>query len=285
MADRRTLASKVSAKGVTLHTGVPAGLHLWPAPVDAGIRFRRTDLPGTSDIPALWSHVAETRLGTVLRNDDGASVGMVEHLLAALAGAEVDDCLIEVDGPEPPVLDGDALSYLALIDRAGTTIANAAREGIVLRRTVEAASDSASAKLLPSERTEYFVEIDFASAAIGRQSFGCILTPDVFRREIAPAHTFGFLHEAERLRKLGYGRGADLTNTLVIDRDALINPELKRFPDEYVRHKILDAIGDLKLAGMPICARYEGRRPSHTLNNQLLHALFADPANYEIVAP
>jgi UDP-3-O-[3-hydroxymyristoyl] N-acetylglucosamine deacetylase len=284
MADRRTLASKVSAEGKTLHTGVPARLHLWPALAGAGIRFRRSDLPGTADIPALWSHVAETKLGTVLRGDDGASVGMVEHLLAALAGAEIDDCLIEVDAPEPPVLDGDALSYLLLIERAGIGIADGASERIVLQQLVEAVSGSASARLLPADRPEFSVEIDFDSSAIGRQSFTCMLSPETFRREIAPAHTFGFLKEAEQLRAMGYGRGADLTNTLVIDGDRLLNPELKRFPDEYARHKILDAIGDLKLAGMRIDARYEGRRPGHSLNNQLLRALFADPANYDIAS-
>jgi UDP-3-O-[3-hydroxymyristoyl] N-acetylglucosamine deacetylase len=284
MAGRRTLASKVSAQGITLHTGVRARLQLWPAPPGAGIRFHRADLSGTSDIPALWSHVAETRLGTVLKSHDGASVGMVEHLLSALAGAEIDDCLIEVDGPEPPVLEGDALSYLSLIESAGTTSAEEARERIVLRKTVEVASGPANAKLVPSERAEYAVEIDFQSAEIGHQEFHCVLSPEVFRREIAPAHTFGFLHEAEQLRAAGYGRGADLTNTLVIDGDRLLNPMLKRFPDEYARHKILDAIGDLKLAGRPISARYQGKRPGHALNNQLLHALFAQPDNYEIVA-
>jgi UDP-3-O-[3-hydroxymyristoyl] N-acetylglucosamine deacetylase len=284
MANRRTLASKASAEGVTLHTGVPARLHLWPALPGAGIRFRRSDLPGTADIPALWSHVAETKLGTVLRGDDGASVGMVEHLLAALAGAEIDDCLIEVDAPEPPVMDGDALSYLNLIDKAGIATTDGPKERIVLRRSVEAVLGLASAKLLPATKPEFSVEIDFNSSEIGRESFACSFSLETFRREIAPAHTFGFLHEAEQLRAMGYGRGADLTNTLVIDGDTLLNPELKRFPDEYARHKILDAIGDLKLAGYAICARYEGRRPGHSLNNQLLRALFADPANYDIVA-
>lgn len=284
MADRRTLGSKVSAEGVTLHTGVRVRLDLWPAVAEAGIRFRRIDLPGTAEIPAMWSHVADTRLGTVLRGDDGASVGMVEHLLSALAGADIDDCLIEVDAPEPPVMHGDALSYLELIDKAGITAVEGARERIVLRKPVTAAAGSASARLLPAENAEYFVEIDFKSAEIGHQSFACVLSPDTFRRDIAPAHTFGFLHEAEQLRAAGYGRGADLSNTLVIDGDRLMNPGLKRFPDEYARHKILDAIGDLKLAGKAICARYEGSRPGHALNNQLLRALFADPSNYDIVA-
>jgi len=138
--------------------------------------------------------------------------------------------------------------------------------------------------LLPARRREFFFEIDFASAAIGRQSFEFAFTRQGFRREIAPARTFGFFEEAEQLRAAGYGRGADLTNTLVVKADALMNPGLQRFEDEFVRHKILDAIGDLALAGAPLLARFEGRRSSHALNNQLLRTLFSDPANYELAA-
>jgi len=316
-AARLTLAREVQAKGVALHAGVEATLKLRPAPPPAtgsdsptyrhlplkgggstrpelvegrvpgggqspgGIQFQRLDLPGTAPFLALWSNVADTRLGTVLKSTDGATAGVVEHLLAALAGAEIDDCIVELDGPEPPALDGDSLSYLKLIDSAGTR-PQGARDLIRVKQPVTVTSGSASAKLLPSPRREFFFEIDFPTAAIGRQSFELILTPESFKRDIAPARTFGFFKEAEQLRAAGYGRGADLQNTLVIDGDTLMNPGLLRFPDEYVRHKILDAIGDLALAGRPILARFEGRRSSHTLNNQLLRALFSNPANYDI---
>jgi UDP-3-O-[3-hydroxymyristoyl] N-acetylglucosamine deacetylase len=213
-----------------------------------------------------------------LRSGD-ASIGMVEHLLAALAGADIDDCLIEVDGPEPPVLDGDALSYLVLIEKAGIAVNAGTRLIIELLKPVVVTSGPARARLLPAPHAEYAVEIEFVSAAIGRQSFAHALSHADFRREIAPARTFGFLADAEKLRAAGFGRGADLTNTLVLDGDALINPDLSRFPDEFVRHKLLDAIGDMKLSGHPLRARYEASRPSHTLNNQLLRALFADPEN------
>jgi len=281
MANRRTLASEVHIKGVTLHAGVPAQLRLRSSPPGSGILFQRADLEGTAPIPALWSCVAETRLGTVLRGADGASVGVVEHLLAALAGAEIDDCLIEIDGPEVPVLAGDALSYLDLIDAAGVQ-AQGARKTIRVKKEVTAVSGAASAVLLPARTREFFFEIDFKSRAIGRQSFEFTFTPQAFRRDIAPARTFGFFEDAEQLRTAGYGRGADLTNTLVVKADAVMNPELQRFENEFVRHKILDAIGDLALAGAPLLARFEGRKSSHALNNQLLRTLFSDPSNYEL---
>jgi UDP-3-O-[3-hydroxymyristoyl] N-acetylglucosamine deacetylase len=284
MAKRRTLAGEVFAEGVTLHAGVPVHLHLSPADPGTGIKLRRTDIVGAPWIEALWSNVSDARLGTVLGPTGGNGVGVVEHLLAALSGAEIDDCLVEVDASEPPILDGDALSFLRLIDSAGVCETEAPREAIRVLRPVEATGGVASARLLPAARAEFAFEIEFTSSAIGRQTFECALNAENFRREIAPARTFGFLHEAEQLRRAGYGRGADLSNTLVIDGDALMNPKLQRFPDEFVRHKILDAVGDLKLAGAPVIGRFEGRRSSHALNNALLRALFADDRNFERVA-
>jgi UDP-3-O-[3-hydroxymyristoyl] N-acetylglucosamine deacetylase len=281
MAGRQTLAREVSVQGVTLHSGVPSRLRLLPAAPGTGIEFKRADLKGSAPIPALWSSVSETRLGTVLRGSDGSSVAVVEHLMSALSGAEIDDCTIEVEGPEPPILDGDALSFLVAIDRAGTR-EQGTREAIRLNRPLEVGSTSASVRLLPAERPEFYFEIEFESTAIGRQAFSCVLDRDTFRRDIAPARTFGFLKEAEELRAAGFGRGADLSNTLVIDGDTLMNAPLQRFRDEFVRHKILDAVGDLKLAGLLVIARFEGRKSSHMLNNQLLRALFSDPANYRI---
>ena len=281
MASRHTLAREVSVQGVTLHAGVPSRLRLLPAAPGAGISFKRADLERSAPIPALWSNVAETRLGTVLRGADGSSIRVVEHLMSALSGAGIDDCMIEVEGPEPPILDGDALSFLVIIDEAGTR-AQGTRDAIRLNRPVEVTSASASAKLLPAEKPELYFEIEFPSAVIGRQEFSCTFDRETFRREIAPARTFGFLKEAEQLRAAGFGRGADLTNTLVIDGDTLMNASLQRYKNEFVRHKILDAVGDLKLAGFPVIARFEGRKSSHTLNNQLLRALFADPANYRV---
>jgi len=276
---RRTLAREIACEGITLHAGVTAHMTLKPAAPDTGIVFRRRDLLGAADIPALWSHVAETRLGTVIASGT-ARAGVIEHVMAALSGAEIDDCIVEINAAEPPILDGDALSYLALIENAGTRDQAGSRHTIRILKEVKVESGGASAALLPSDRAEHFFEIVFESRAVGHQTYDFVFSPAAFRAEIAPARTFGFAHEAEALRKVGLAKGADLTNTLVIDGDALINAGLQRFPDEFVRHKILDAVGDLSLAGAPIIGRYEGRRAGHTLNNALLRALFADEANF-----
>src|ERR1700680_940727 len=207
MVRRRTLAREIFAEGVTLHTGVPVHMRLLPAAAKTGIRFGRSDLTGSAPIPALWSKVAETKLGTVLKGADGATVGVTEHLLAALSGAGIDDCMIEIDGPEPPVLAGDALSFLSLIDEAGTRELNHPRQSIRLRREIEIVSGAASARLVPSAVFYFFFEIEFPSSALRLHILTFAFDEMSFRREIAPARTFGFLQEAEELRRAGYGRG------------------------------------------------------------------------------
>ncbi len=254
---------------------------LGPAEPRAGIVFRRSDL-GNQGIPASYDSVAETRLGTVIECN-GVKVGVVEHLMAAVAGAEIDDLLVTLNGPEPPILDGDALSYLRLIDKVGIADLSAPRESIKLLRSVHVEQGDSHAALHPCETRKFDFEIDFASAAIGRQRFSWTFSREGFAKEIAPARTFGFLHELDALNKVGLGRGASLDNTLAIDGDKILNADLMRFPDEFVRHKVLDAVGDLALAGAPIIGRFEGSRSGHALNNQLLRALFADPANYSRV--
>jgi UDP-3-O-[3-hydroxymyristoyl] N-acetylglucosamine deacetylase len=278
---RRTLARKVATEGVALHSGTCVRMTLAPAEPQTGVIFRRSDLDGR-DIAARYDRVTETRLGTVIA-ENGASIGVIEHLMAAIAGAEIDDVIVTVDGPEPPILDGDALSYLRLIDEAGTVDAPASRELIIVLRPVQVEQGDAQAALHPSEARQFDFEIDFSSPAIGKQKFRWAFSRDGFETEIAPARTFGFVHELEVLNKAGLGRGASLENTLAIDGDKILNADLMRFPDEFVRHKILDAIGDLALAGAPIVGRFGGRRSGHALNNQLLRALFADATNYRRV--
>lgn len=255
---------------------------LSPAEAGAGIIFRRSDLGGPA-IPATYDRVGETRLGTVIDDGAGASVAVIEHLMAALAGCEIDDVVVTLDGPEPPILDGDALSYVRLIEAAGMVETRGTREVIKVLRPVEVAKGEASAALYPSKKREFEFKIEFQSSAIGRQTYSWSFSSEGFARDIAPARTFGFVHELEALNRSGLGRGASLENTLAIDGDRLLNATLLRFSDEFVRHKILDAIGDLALAGAPILGRFEGRRSGHALNNQLLRTLFADPANYERV--
>jgi UDP-3-O-[3-hydroxymyristoyl] N-acetylglucosamine deacetylase len=275
---RRTLASDVTVVGTALHAGGRVRMTLSPAAPGTGIVFRRSDLE--ADIPARYDAVSETNLGTVVSRD-GASVGVIEHLMAAAAGAEIDDLLVILDGPEPPILDGDALSYLTLLESAGFKTQTAPRRAIKVLKRVEVAHKDATAALVPADALEYDMEIDFPqTAAIGHQHFHLAFSREAFRREIAPARTFGFLHELDMLRKMNRGHGASLDNTLAIDGDAVVNASLMRFPDEFVRHKILDAVGDMALAGAPLIARFEGRRSGHGLNNALLRALFADGANH-----
>lgn len=252
---------------------------LLPAASGTGVVFRRADLKCHA-IPARYDHVTETRLGTVIAEEKGESVGVVEHLMAAIAGAEIDDLLVDVDGPEPPILDGDALSYLKLLDQAGTRIQNGAPKTIKVLKRVDAVGGNARAALLPAGQREFDFDIEFSTPAIGKQHLTWQFSASAFRRDIAPARTFGFLSELEGLRRAGMGRGASLENTLAIDGDAVVNARLMRFRDEFVRHKILDAVGDLALAGGPVIGRFEGIRSGHAINNALLRSLFADPANY-----
>ena len=256
---------------------------LMPGATGAGIVFRRTDL-GDREVIARYDHVRGTQLGTVIGDDRGATVGVVEHLMAALAGAEIDDVLVSVDGPEPPILDGDASSYLRMIDEAGVTESAVPRRVIRVLKQISVERGDARATLSPSVTRIFDFEIVFPSAVIGTQRFTWEFSPEGFRRDIAPARTFGFTHELDALLRSGLGRGASLENTLAIQDDCVVNGALMRYPDEFVRHKILDALGDLALAGAPIVGHFEGRRSGHALNNALLHALFSDTSNYEEIS-
>jgi UDP-3-O-[3-hydroxymyristoyl] N-acetylglucosamine deacetylase len=276
MTPRRTVAHPVTATGNALHAGVPVTMTLSPAATGSGIVFRRGDL--NVDIPARYDLVHETRLGTVI-GEGSARVGVVEHLMAAAAGAEIDDLLVTLDGPEPPILDGDALSYLSLLESAGIQEHTQARTVIKVLRPVTVESGDARAALLPDDSRSYSYELSFP--VIGEQFYAFAFSRAGFKAEIAPARTFGFLKELEALNKMDLAKGASLANTLALDDHGVVNREHQRFADEFVRHKILDAIGDLALAGAPVIARFEGRKSGHSTNNALLRALFSDPRNYE----
>lgn len=277
MNARHTIARPVCVQGIALHAGVPVNMRLLPAVAGAGIVFRRTDLG--IDIPARYDLVAETRLGTVLVSGD-ARVGVVEHLLAACAGNEIDDLIVELDGPEPPILDGDALSYLDLLkDRVALDVP---RMAIKLLKPVTVVQGDAQASLLPADAPSFFYALDYA--VIGQQQMDFACSRDGFRKTIAPARTFGFMKELEGLHQMKLALGASLDNTLALDDTGVINRERQRFPDEFVRHKILDAIGDMALAGAPLIARFEGRKSGHGTNNALLRALFGDPTQFTHLA-
>jgi UDP-3-O-[3-hydroxymyristoyl] N-acetylglucosamine deacetylase len=276
MTPRRTLAHPVTATGTALHAGVPVTMTLSPAAGGSGIVFRRTDLG--IDIAARYDLVSETRLGTVI-GQGSAKIGVVEHLMAAAAGAEIDDLLVSLDGPEPPILDGDALSYLALLESAGVKEHDQLRTAIKVLKPVTVESGDAIASLLPDFALSYSYELSFP--VIGEQYYAFAFSRAGFKAEIAPARTFGFLNELEALNKMDLAKGASLANTLALDDHGVVNRDRQRFADEFVRHKILDAIGDMALAGAPLIARFEGRKSGHATNNALLRALFSDPSNYE----
>ena len=278
---RRTLASEITVAGTALHAGGTVTMTLAPAPSGHGIVFRRTDR-NNLEVMARYDNVGETRLGTVIA-DGEVTVGVIEHLMAAVAGAGLDDLLVAVNGPEPPILEGDALCYLSLIDKAGVREQRGARRAMKILKPVTAEQGDASCALQPADILSFEFEIEFPTKAIGRQSYAFPFSLEGFAREIAPARTFGFMRELEALNKMNLARGASLENTLAIDGDEVVNVERMRFPDEFVRHKILDAIGDMALAGAPLIGRFEGRKSGHALNNALLRNLFADPGNYEFV--
>ena len=281
MSARHTIAREISTSGIALHAGVTVHMTLAPAPAGQGVVFVRNDLGG-KQIPARYDLVGETRLGTVIQQD-GASVGVIEHLMAAVAGAAIDDLTVTLDGPEPPILDGDGLSYLMLLQKAGLKSLDVPRHAIEVLKPVSVTQKDATASLDPATATSYEFEIDFAAAAIGRQSFALDFSPAAFAQGIAPARTFGFVKDLEGLRAVNLAHGATLENTLALDDQGVVNKDLMRFPDEFVRHKILDAIGDMALAGAPILGRFKGVRSGHATNNALLRALFADSSAFRLV--
>jgi UDP-3-O-[3-hydroxymyristoyl] N-acetylglucosamine deacetylase len=280
---QRTLKSAIGCVGFGLHTGLRVQLHLLPAPVGTGILFRRTDLG--VDIPARFDHVVDTRLCTVLGlpNRPEARVGTVEHLMAALAGAGIGNVIVEVDGPEVPIHDGSAASALFLIDCAGTVDQTELATSIEVLRPVRVDNGEAFAELRPFPFAfDMAMSIAFDAAAIGRQALTLRLTPESFRAELARARTFTLASEVSQMRAAGLALGGSLDNAVVVDGAKVLNPAGLRMSDEFVRHKLLDAVGDLALAGAPLRARFVGHRTGHTLNNRLLRALFADAANWRV---
>jgi UDP-3-O-[3-hydroxymyristoyl] N-acetylglucosamine deacetylase len=275
-AQQKTLRSSIGCTGVGVHSGRPVSLKLLPAPVNSGIVFRRIDLSPAVEIKALWHRVTDTRLCTVVTSEDGrASVGTVEHLMAALAGCQIDNAVIEIDGAEVPIMDGSAEPFVFLIGCAGTLRQNAIRTAIRILKPVEVMEGDKRAAFMPAGQFSLNLEIDFAGSPVGRQARRTVLGEDSFRDELAKARTFGFMHEVEMLKKNGLARGGSLDNAIVIDGQTILNKGGLRYKDEFVRHKLLDAVGDLYLAGRPIIGHFEGARSGHAMNNLLLRALFA----------
>lgn len=275
-----TIARKVSCAGVGVHSGARACLTLLPAPAHSGIRFVRTDAPaGTGEIPAHAESVSDTQLGTTLTNEHGVSVAVVEHLLAAVAGLGIDNLRIEIDGPEVPIMDGSSSVFYELMMMAGLKTLGAARRRIRILETVEVRDGPKRATLSPSDNDVLTLRarIEYEDQTIGVQQMALRLAPGMFARDLAFARTYGFARDVDMLRAMGLARGGSLENAVVIDENGVMNPEGLRIEDEFVRHKMLDAVGDLMLAGAPIAGDYDAVQPGHSLNNRLVRALLASP--------
>jgi UDP-3-O-[3-hydroxymyristoyl] N-acetylglucosamine deacetylase len=262
-------------RGVGVHTGARVAMTLRPAPIDTGILFRRTDRGGAT-VAAHWRNVQESPLCTTLTNREGISVATVEHLLAAFAGAEIDNLVVDLDGPEVPVMDGSAEPFLFLIERAGVLQQEAPRRAIKVLKSVEVADGDRKASLTPDTGFGVTFEIDFPNEVVNRQDITLSLDAESFRADVARARTFGFFEDVERLRAAGLARGGSLDNAVVVSGDRILNRDGLRYADEFVRHKVLDAVGDLYLAGGPIVGHFRGVRSGHALNRRLLEALFSD---------
>jgi UDP-3-O-[3-hydroxymyristoyl] N-acetylglucosamine deacetylase len=283
LAYQHTVRFPALFAGVGVHTGAYTRVSVRAAPVNTGIVFVRTDVRDRENsIRATGEAVCKTQLGTVIGNAAGVTVSTIEHLMAALAMLGVDNAVVEVDGPEMPIMDGSAAPFVRVLDRAGLRPQEAARAFIEILETVEVHDGDKRAALKPADGFEVAFEIAFASAAIGRQSVDLEMDEQAFRDELADCRTFGFLRDVEALRAIGLARGGSMDNAVVIDGDRVLNPEGLRRPDEFVRHKALDAIGDLYVLGGPILGRFEGVLAGHGMNNALVRALLARPHAWRV---
>ncbi len=275
-----TLREHVSVAGIGVHSGSPATVTLHPAEADTGIVFLRCETSGRKDreIPAIFRSVTATEFATVLGDENGPAVSTTEHVLAALSALSIDNAIVEVDGPEIPIMDGSAGAFVDAIDQAGIETQSASRRCIKVLKPVRVGADGCSAELRPYARgLRIETEIEFNHPLIGRQAFALDVEPVMFRRELARARTFGFMRDVTKLWSAGYALGASFENTVVVADDRILNSEGLRFADEFVRHKAVDAIGDLALAGAPLIGAYRSVRGGHKLNHAVITALMSDP--------
>lgn len=288
MNKQTTISKPVSLSGIGLHTGSTARLSLKPAAVDTGITFRRMDVePLRSMVAARYDAVCETRLGTSITNAHGVTVSTIEHLMAALWGAGIDNVLVEIDAPEVPIMDGSSEPFLAVLKKAGITKLNAPRRILRVLKTVEVKEGASIARISPNREGEegmvIHITVEYNNAVIGRQQAVYDFRETTFGKELSQARTFGFEYEVEAMQKAGLALGGSLDNAIVVGKDGVLNEEGLRFDDEFVRHKALDCVGDLFLAGCRIDGTLDFTRPGHDINNKLLRALLADESAYEIV--
>lgn len=283
-ARQTTIAREIELDGTGVHSGAPVSVILHPAEADTGLRFllsKRGRI--VSEIPAGVQHVKNVMLCTVLGDDTGASVSTVEHLLSALRGLGIDNCYIEIDSKEVPIMDGSSAEFVTAIDEAGIRILAEPRKYLKVLKTIRVDEGDCWGVIAPHAGFALDIEIDFDASVIGRQHLRLEMSPSVFREDLARARTFGFMRDVEKLWKAGLALGANLKNTVAIDQGRVINPEGLRYANEFVRHKMLDAVGDLALAGFPLLGLYKSVRGGHRLNVEVVKALLADASAWTLV--
>ena len=268
--NQQTISKPVSVSGIGLHSGVKVNMRLLPAQANFGIKFFRTDLVSSEPVEALWSNVSNTQLSTTISNDEGVSVSTIEHLMSALSGLHIDNLIIEIDGPEVPIMDGSSKDFVDLIDLTPIKNLNQKRKIIKIKKNIKVVNEESSVELKPNGQFSIDFEIDFPSKVISKQSCHLQLVNGNYKTDIASARTFGFEKDVDSLRSNGLALGGSLDNAVVVGDNRILNKEGLRFKDEFVRHKILDSIGDLYLAGNPIQGYFYGNKSGHFLNNQLL---------------
>jgi len=281
--NQRTVQAPVTCQGVGLHSGARVNLTLRPAPPDHGVVFVRTDLPTPVSIPALASSVVDTSSLATSLGKDGVRVGTVEHLLSALTGLGIDNVRVEVDGPEVPIMDGSASPFVFLIKSVGVQVQAEPKSFLVIKKTVSVTDGDKEATLSPASRLSIDCTIDFKHPLISDQRFQLEFSDHSFSREISRARTFGFLRDVEMLKKVGLAKGGSLENAIVVDEFSILNPDGLRFPDEFVRHKILDAMGDISLFGRPVIGHLKVYKTGHALNHKLVQKVLSDPSHYVVV--
>jgi len=277
---QRTVRKRVSSSGVGLHSGQPATLTLAPAAPDTGVTFVRMDLG--LEIPAHSANVSDTTLSTNL-GLGSARVHTVEHVLSALFGMGIDNCRVEVDGPEIPILDGSAAPFVALIRQAQIAEQRRGKRFLVMERPVEVRDGEKHAGLEPADSLSFEFTVDFKHPLVTDQAFRFAFSDRAYEREVARARTFCFLRDIEQMKAVGLAKGGSLDNAIVVDEFSILNPEGLRYPDEFARHKVLDAIGDLSLAGLPVIGRFRAYKSGHGLNQALVKKVLADPTSHMVV--
>lgn len=283
-ARQTTIAREVELTGTGVHSGAPVSVILHPADAETGLRFLVTKRGRVvADIPAHVSQVKNLTLCTVIGDDAGITISTVEHLLAALRGLSVDNCYIEIDSKEVPIMDGSSAMFVDAIDEVGLKELSAPRKFLKVLKPIRVVEGASWGEIAPHAGFHLDIEIDFDTPLIGRQRLAFEMSPGVFRHELSRARTFGFMSDVERLWKAGLALGANLNNTIALGEGRILNRDGLRYPEEFVRHKMLDAVGDLTLAGLPILGAYRSSRGGHRLNANVLQALFADANAWTVV--